>query len=82
MAKHDTRNVEVFKQKPRLSIGSKALPAVKDWHVGEEYEIKKLKVRQTSAHLDEDGEIMGEFEVKGARNSKYRSTSDGKMRVK
>lgn len=49
-------------QKPRLHLSSKDLPAIKNWEVGEDYEIK-LKVRQESMHEDERGGRSATFVI-------------------
>lgn len=48
--------------KPSLYLTSKDLPAIKNWKVGEIYEVK-VKIKQKSMNERDDGTHSGSFEV-------------------
>ncbi len=51
--------------KPTISIGSKDLPEIKKWEVGESYDII-VSVKMTGLHEREGGQLMAEFQVEKA----------------
>lgn len=48
--------------KPSLYIDSKDLKAIKDWSVGQDYEVI-VKMRMTSMSERENGTVSGSFEI-------------------
>lgn len=48
--------------KPTLYLTSKDLKEIKDWKVGQEYDLI-VSVKMTGAHQREDGTVSGDFEV-------------------
>ena len=47
---------------PSFHISSSDLPEVKDWEVGQNYEINLL-VKQVGKREDDDGKISGDFDI-------------------
>ena len=56
-----TLKEEIEKHVPRFMVDAEMLPAIKDWEVGEEYELK-MRVKQAHVTADENGFRAG-FEV-------------------
>lgn len=48
--------------KPTMYISSKQLPALKDWKVGESYDLI-VSVKQIGLHENSDGSMSGDFEI-------------------
>lgn len=48
--------------KPTLYLTSKDLKEIKDWKVGEEYDLI-VSVKMTGAHQRQDGTLSGDFEI-------------------
>ncbi len=65
--KKQVEAMEVGMSKPRIFLSSKMLPAIKDWEIGEKYDIM-ISVKQESARLLGEGDGMeASFEVLSAK---------------
>lgn len=73
----DALAVSIEQIMPRLSLDEKMLPAMKDWKVGEEYEIT-LKVKQIGAHINTDGKHDANFEILKAMTQDEEDKEDKK----
>lgn len=66
MLKKQIGAIEI-EMKPRLYLDSKILPAIKDWEVGEEYDIL-LRVKQVGLREREDGgRLEADFVILSAK---------------
>lgn len=54
--------------KPTLYLNSKDLPEIKNWKVGESYDLI-VSVKQTGLHEGQGGVMMGEFEVQSVMSA-------------
>lgn len=54
--------IEASMAKPRLYLDAEMLPEIKEWKVGDKYEIM-LNVRQVGMREDEDGTFEASFEI-------------------
>ena len=54
--------IEMAVVKPRVHLDSKMLPQIKDWKVGEKYDIM-LRVKQVGLREMEGGGMEGAFEI-------------------
>lgn len=52
--------------KPRIYIDEKMLPEIKEWEVGNEYDLM-VKVRQVALRQEEDRELEATFEILSAK---------------
>lgn len=61
---------EMMKMKPMIHLSDKDLPAIKDWKVGDEYEIT-LRVKQKSMRemspYEKNGKVEASFEIIAAK---------------
>lgn len=66
--KESISSYEPYDDRPRLSFKETELPAIKDWSVGKEYELK-IKVKMTGSsemdYSDDKGKIRGDFKITG-----------------
>jgi hypothetical protein len=65
--KKQVEAMEIGMSKPRIYISSEMLPAIKDWKIGEKYDIM-IKVKQESMRqIGGDDGLEASFEVLSAK---------------
>lgn len=67
-----------YKPKPRLSISSEHHPDIKNWKVGEKYEMPVAHVVMKSARHRDDGHVEGEFEIESFKKAEKEDKGNGK----
>ena len=58
---------KIFEIEDKVKISSSVLSDVKDWKVGEDYEVK-MKINQLASRELRNGEIEAEFEIKEVKS--------------
>lgn len=58
---------KIFDVENKVKLDSSMLPEIKDWIVGEDYELTNVVVTELTSRELKDGSIEAEFEIKSAK---------------
>lgn len=65
--KKQVEAMEVGMSKPRIYLSSKMLPAIKDWEIGEKYDIMISVKQESMRQIGGDDGLEASFEVLSAK---------------